>query len=67
MEMPLSDPWISVSAEDEDCNAKLIKFLFCGALRFLDEDSVGVVTLVLLLIFELILTASIAPSSGEPF
>lgn len=64
IEIPLSDPCISVSPDEDDCSAKLMRFLFCGTLRFLKDVSVGVVAFVF--VFVTVVRFSVT-SSGDAF
>jgi len=68
MDIPLSEPWISASPDDDDCKARLIRFLFCGVRRFLKDMSIGEVTVfVLVLLPEVTLFSAVMFSSGEAF
>lgn len=71
MEIPLSDPWISASPDDDDCSARLMRFLFCGVRRFLKDVSMGEVTAFVLAAFVLLpavtLFSMMTFSSGEAF
>ena len=65
MDIPLSEPWISASPDDDDCKARLIRFLFCGVRRFLKDMSIGEVTVFVLP--EVTLFSAVMFSSGEAF
>lgn len=74
IEIPLSEPWISASPDDEDCSAKLIRFLFWGVRLFLNDVSNGEVTefvlvfvFTVLVLFDAITLFSVTFSSGDAF